>query len=45
LLGVLADFSFWDAPLHIELGLRGSSDSGDFEGNRVKLNVNDFLAV
>jgi opacity protein-like surface antigen len=32
MLGVLADFSYWDFPLHIELGLRGSADkaSGDF---------------
>jgi opacity protein-like surface antigen len=44
ILGVLTDFSFWDAPLHIELGLRGSSDSGDVDGNRVKLGVGDFLA-
>lgn len=42
--GVLADFSFWEAPLHLELGLRDSSDSADSNGDRLKLNVADFMA-
>jgi opacity protein-like surface antigen len=42
--GVLADFSFWEAPLHLELGLRESGGSGDDNGVRHKLNVGDFMA-
>ncbi|HZP13294.1 MAG TPA: porin family protein [Nevskiaceae bacterium] len=42
--GVLADFSMWDAPLHIELGVRDSGDSSTRDGDRYKLNVADFMA-
>ena len=42
--GVLADFSMWDAPLHIELGARDSGDSSSRDGDRYKLNVADFMA-
>jgi opacity protein-like surface antigen len=42
--GLLADFSLWEAPLHIELGLRDSGDSADRNGNHYKLNVGDFMA-
>ena len=31
MLGVLADFSYWEAPLHLEVGLLGSGDSGHVE--------------
>jgi opacity protein-like surface antigen len=44
MFGVLADFSFWEAPLHIELGLRGSGDSGNRNGDRLKQSVGDFSA-
>jgi opacity protein-like surface antigen len=44
MLGVLADFSYWEAPVHIELGLRGSGDSADLNGDHYKLNVGDFMA-
>jgi opacity protein-like surface antigen len=29
MLGAQVDFSYWDFPLHVELGLRGSRDDGD----------------
>ncbi len=42
LLGVLADFSYWDFPLHIELGLNGSRDEASGRDEDLEQSVGQF---
>jgi len=48
LIGGIADFSYWDFPVHFEIGLRGSRDTGSFTDNAgisrdARQTIGDFL--